>query len=660
MKTTIKQFLMSATACCLFLLSLSSEAQIVDDTNKLSLTLSDGTQVVLYGEAASLSDRKSKNFYYLPVSLRLGTKQDKTKTPEFLFLKYVTEDKEADGGIGGALLHMLMEWGLTPAQQKEVEQILASGQQGAPQKSVLKGALDVKPDGDKSLRIISATLSDETLAPSVVQSLNAPVLPGAKVAVASNLSANGAQLLAATFEKTRSITDLSIEMGFKYTTRVPAAKGRVIVNWSQVQTHFEKDYAKYTEKHGTKDRGGIFGGFIDAVFGKKTEVKSRSYDEVRSVIDYMVEKEFIKVDFDENIADERVTKIREAFFDFFLQKMTDSQDSEMLAPPTEKEKEAMPNIKYGKNYTYNRSFFESSIKKKTEIYYLNYRLAVEKPFTITANLASWYDNVKDNKKCVGSVYLNDPFFEHRDINLILDLEAKEMFDQEVNYVTVNVRKKRNSGNDFNDARTIDAEYLKNNGLKASITYARGDDKNSDVYEYKTQWSLRGGNIFPENPSWIKGDWQGVTLEPPIVPRNIEFEADLEELNALDIVRATLQLRYYKFGEEVETNIPMTISKGEPLIEQMIFTDRDSKGYAYRLVLTHKDKGKMALDWDSKINDDYLYASIPQELRDEDPDYLEKIIKAGEVILNPGADGKVGEAAAILEKFKDVIKVVSTD
>lgn len=659
MKTTIKIILLNAFLCFFLLLPTDSFSQVVDSENKLSLTLSDGTQVILFGQARSLSDKKTRNYFYLPVSLRLGLKND-GRTPEFLFLKYITEEKEADGGIGGALLHMLMEWGLTPEQQKEVERILENGEQGAPKKSKLKGALDVKPDGDKSLRIISATLSDDTLAPSVVQSLNAPVIPGAKVAVATNLSANGAQLMAATFEKTRSITDLSIEMSFKYTTRVPAAKGRVIVNWSQIQTHFERDYAKYEEKRGKKSRGGIFGGVIDAVFGKKTEVKSRSYDEVRTVIDYMVENEYIKVDFDENIADERVTKIREAFFDFFLQKMTESSDSDILTPPTEKEKAAMPNIKYGKKYTYNRTFFESSFKKKTETYYLNYRLAVEKPFTLTANLASWYDNVKDNKKCVGSVFLNDPFFQHRDINLILDLEAKEMFDQEVNYVTVNVRKKRSSGNDFNDARTIDAEYLKNNGLKASITYARGEDRNSDVYQYKTQWSLRGGNLFPENPSWVKGDWQGVTLEPPIVPRTIEFESDLEELEALDIVRATLQLRYYKFGNEVETNIPITVSKGEPLIEKMIFTDRDSNGYAYRLVLTHKEKGKMALDWDSKINDDYIYASIPEELRDNDPNYLDKIIKAGEVILNPGADGKVSKAGEILEKFKDVVKVVTTD
>jgi len=253
--------------------------------------------------------------------------------------------------------------------------------------------------------------------------------------------------------------------------------------------------------------------------------------------------------------------------------------------------------------------------------------------------------------------MNDKFFTHRDINMILDLEAKEMFDKEVNYVTVNVKKERKSGKHFNAYTTIDKEHLKDSGLKATISYARGNDKSSEVYQYQTQWSLKGGNIYPKDPEWQEGNWQSITLFPPIVPRTIEFEADLEELSALGVVRATLLLRYYKFGEEVETNVPLTVSKDEPLVEKMIFTDRNTQGYAYQLVLTHKEKGKMALGWDDKINDDYIYASIPQELKDDDPDYLDKIIEAGKVILKPGADGKVSKAASILDKFKDVIGIV---
>ncbi len=658
MKTLIKQFLLVVTFY--FITGITAmHSQIVDGNNKLTITLSDDTHVVLFGQAASLSDRKLKNYYYLPFSLRLAQKKD--KTPEFLFLKYMTEEKENNGGIGGALLHMLMYWGPTPAQRTELEEILKKGEQGARKGSVLKGALDVKPDGDKSMRIISATLSDSKLARSVVQSFSAPVLEGGRVAVASSLSPHGAQLLAATFEKTSSIADLSIELSYKYTTRMPAAKGRVIINWSEIQKHAEKDSANYNIK--TKKKYEWDPKWYNPLRIKTTTHKTRSYDEVRSVIDTLVKKEYIKVEFDENIVDERVTKIREAFFDFFLQQMTNSSDSNDLPPPTAQEKKAMPNIKYGKEYTYNREFIQNGYKKGRQVFNLNYRLAVEKPFTVTANLASWYDGVKNNKKCVASVLLNDPFFQHRDINFILDGEGKDILESgEANYVTFSVKKKRSSGNDFSDHMTIDYAYLKEKGLKSQITYARGDDRNSDNYKYAIQWSLRGGHLFPKEPQFVQGDWMenSLTLVPPVSPRVIEFETDLDELKALGITRATLQLRYYKYGNEVETNIPLTVSKGEPLVEKTIFTDRDAPGYAYRYILSHKERGKMVLDWEAKINDDYVYAIIPEELKDEDPDYLSKVIKAGEVLLKPGKDGKVSKVAGILGKFKDVLKAVTTD
>jgi hypothetical protein len=66
----------------------------------------------------------------------------------------------------------------------------------------------------------------------------------------------------------------------------------------------------------------------------------------------MIEKEYIKLDWDENMSDERITKMRESFFEYFLEKMAATTDEAMLTQPSEKEQEAMPNIKYGKKYTY--------------------------------------------------------------------------------------------------------------------------------------------------------------------------------------------------------------------------------------------------------------------------------------------------------------------
>ena len=655
LRTTILTLVLSLLFCM-----QQTDAQVLDSENKLSLTLSDGTQVTLFGKAISLSNRKSKDFYYLPTEPRLSVKQD--GTPQFMFMKYMTDETAEQGGISGALMHMMMEWGLTPVQRIEVESILKAGKQGAVKGSVLKGAADVVPDGDHSFKVISAVLSDDKLAPVVVTSSKAPTLPGSKIAVATKLDANGAQLMAASFEKGRSITDLSIELGFKYTVRMPAAKGYARIHWDKMKTHFEQDSATYKETRRKKSRGGVFGFAADALFGKRTVVTSRSYDEMHSVIDSLIEKEYIVLKWEESMSDDRITKMREAFYEYFLDKMSNTENTDQMAPPTPREKEAMPNIKYGKRYTFNRTFFESSFKSGTKTFYFDAKLAVDKYFSVTGNLASWYNGVRDNKNCVSSVYLNDPFFQHRDINFILDLDAEDIFADEVNYVTVNVRKKRKSGHDFMKSLTFDRAYLKENGIAGSISYARGDDKNGDVYEYKTQWSLRGGNLYPENPLYVKGDWEGVTLYPPIVPRTIEFEADIQELAEMGLRMVTLQVRYYKFGKEVETNIPISVYKGEGYVSKTIYTDKDTQGYAYRLVFTSKDskKGKMALEWDAKVNDDYVYASIPDELKDEDTDFIDKAIEAGKAIVRPNSKGDVNKATSILERFKSVIKVIKTE
>src|SRR6186713_2560141 len=104
--------------------SLNVFPQVLDSENKIGITLSDGIQVVAYGRANTASsssyDKFSNEYYYLPTNLRLSKKDD--GTPEFIFVKYTTEENEAAGGVQGALMHFLMEWGLTPDQEKELQQ----------------------------------------------------------------------------------------------------------------------------------------------------------------------------------------------------------------------------------------------------------------------------------------------------------------------------------------------------------------------------------------------------------------------------------------------------------------------------------------------------------------------------------------------------------
>ena len=159
-------------------------------------------------------------------------------------------------------------------------------------------------------------------------------------------------------------------------------------------------------------------------------------------------------------------------------------------------------------------------------------------------------------------------------------------------------------------------------------------------------SFRGGMVYPPAPAWEKGSWEGVTLAAPIVPRTIEVEGDLDAMKASDITRITAQIHYQKFGQEVEENFSLSPAKNEPLVSKKVFMDRDSKGYAYRLIVDHKTDGKMATAWSAKVADDYIYAAIPKDML-EQPD-LKAVAKSMALDATSSAKEKV------LAKFTELL------
>ena len=237
---------------CVLLLALalpgvSASAVVLDDENRVTLVLNGGINVNLIGEATSSPSQKTRNYYYLPSGSHLRLARRPDGTPEFLFLKYMTDKTGERGGISGALMHFLMEWGLTPEQEAEIKAKLTAKVPGAQ----LMGAVPLEPQGETgSFQIISATLSDRTLSPTVVLSGNAPPLPNARAAVASRLTSDGAQLLAATLEKSRSITDVSVALNYRYTTLMPAVRGKIVLDWSRLEEQPESLRVKYTKTSG--------------------------------------------------------------------------------------------------------------------------------------------------------------------------------------------------------------------------------------------------------------------------------------------------------------------------------------------------------------------------------------------------------------------------
>ncbi len=625
----------------LLLLSPGIRAQNLDYNSKIVVTLNDGTSVTLYAQLQGTGSaaRPSKNYYYLPAQVQLA-RDARTKVPEFLFLKYVTEQREDQGGVNGALMHFLMQVAFTPQQLTEMETKLRSKMAGA----VVKGPVDLFAASAGDTFTITSAVVNTTggMAKSLVTSGRAPLQQGGKIAVATNLDKNGAQLMAATFEKASSVTDLSVNLFYKYFLVVNGLKAKFTIDYQKMAEVMKQDRidGKYEWER--------------VWFGQ--DKQTQTWTEIHKVYERMVEKKAITIEITEGPANETTGKITEALFQLFISLVaTPATNQPQAPPPTEAEKEYLPGKKNAYNYHLRISRSHHVDIKKKDVVMLNYNYSMPMELSITQNLKSFYDAAKDNPNCIASVILGPGFYQRMDIRFVLDLDAKEIFDQEINYVTVNVKKKRSSGNDFTDRITFDKQYITEKGITRSVTYAAGEDRNAEMYEYMTQWSLRGGNIYPANPRWEKGQMEAVALQPPVTPRVIEFEADLDKLRSTGISRVTLQVRYPKFGQEMEENINVSPAAGQPLVSKMLFMDRDTRGYAYRLVFNHTTEGKLALPWSAKVSDNYVYAVIPDELADKNSELFIKAAETAKTITTAGADGKV-TTDKVLDQFKDVLAV----
>ncbi|MBK9492496.1 MAG: hypothetical protein IPO07_29655 [Haliscomenobacter sp.] len=169
-----------------------SYAQLLNYDNKVDLVLSDGTNLVLYG-----AEGKPNEYYYLPVNLRLSQRPD--GVPEFLFMKYTTEQRADAGGVQGAIMHFLMEWGLTPAQladaQSKLEALFGKSSRrvyygkntkglaiykdiaNTKDRPIIKGAVELQIDKDNSFKIVSAVMEDKNLTKSIVSRKSAANSP---------------------------------------------------------------------------------------------------------------------------------------------------------------------------------------------------------------------------------------------------------------------------------------------------------------------------------------------------------------------------------------------------------------------------------------------------------------------------------------------------
>jgi len=166
-----------------------------------------------------------------------------------------------------------------------------------------------------------------------------------------------------------------------------------------------------------------------------------------------------------------------------------------------------------------------------------------------------------------------------------------------------------------------------------FTFAtRGEDMSgkSCVYKYTESWSLKGGGKWPTNPKEKCATEMAVTLVPPIERRRVDVEADLAEMDELGIRAADVILRHSRYGREKTETANFRVIKAEPYLEKVIYVDKDDPDVEFKIVLTHKTKGKFSTDWEP-LEDDFVYANLSGLSLDKLEEFEQSIPEIRELI-----------------------------
>jgi hypothetical protein len=621
----------------------SAAAVVLDDGNRLTVRLTDGTDVTLLGAADS-----PKDYYYLPTGLHVSTTP--SGQPEFTLIKFVTDPRAAEPRQAGANLHFLVTWGLTNGQETELRAKLLADHGNAQ----LRGAVPMQAaTGDRpSFEIISSVLRDTKMTRSMIATATAPIMPGGRAAVSAILDPVGAQLLGVGLDGASAVADVSLSMNFAYDTQVPAAKGQIVADWSKVEREGDTIRAKWSQTPAGRESGNT-SCFLWLCTSSEHNVYQSSYDEVRSQYHYLMEQNYIRFEFEETYPDERVAKIRDAFIQYFIDSMTNPQPAAAPAPATQPASgDDMPDIKQGQRYVFNRDRIKTLTERKVQTISMAYRLSVRQPWSLVGNLKSWYTAAQAYPGAVISADLSECLFQDPvKVGFSLDGVTGEMFGKAYNNVNVSFRKRNSSGGYVQDSKVIDRALFSANG--GYLTFAFNPDRQNceaagaKAYEYRATWNVVQRGPWPADPPWQQGDLAGVALLGPLEAREIDFEGNLADLRASGFTRIQAELRYPQLGQEqtMTIQLPVASADAEAVKKTTLYMDRDAKGYVYRLILNHPTiPAPLALPWSARETDNYIYAYVPTEL-------LQRAPAAVEAAKTAASHGDPG----ILARFDELLR-----
>ncbi len=503
-------------------------------------------------------------YHYMPLSPRVATWPD--GKPKFSFIQYLRTGKEITGGI----LHFLCTFGLTGEELEKIEQEL---------KKIDKDGKLIGPVMFTSgeFHIISASAGEGGIfSRRVVGTGKAPLLAGSEAAISIALTEEGSTLLMESFKKPTS--DISVQFVMTYQGLTPAYQALLTVDWDKVYDHREF-------------KANVGGFLVSAQIHK-------IYSELR-------EQGAIKL---EVIGEEaRMDELLDTAYNTITRMMFE-------AKPVKPEDIGKAQATTGSNWLgklfgqAHLGFFRKQVKLSGKYTVdLTRRKRDQREVPLTGNISGLYKQYGKEIEFFSVVDLDDPTFEERTINVILDGEDFQTFSQYLNFAGITFKKEYESADmkSITEDLIFDRTKFGQNGNKLSLKYRRKGDRTDKwlEYEYRPIWSYVGG--LEVAGDWIKTSQPVITLTPPHKYRYLEVLAEEANLNENGIIRVAVQFRHKNFGRQLQKEV--VLRKGEPLnINYVYFHEPNNLEYEYNITWLFKNNTRVSSGW-KKATDPFIYA-----------------------------------------------------
>jgi len=189
------------------------------------------------------------------------------------------------------------------------------------------------------------------------------------------------------------------------------------------------------------------------------------------------------------------------------------------------------------------SYQMKQIKRSGKLVYnMNHFRTENQAFAMTENIGDLYRRHGRDPRVFRAVTIDDPVFKQREILVTLDGQDAATFAEHLNFVTVKLEKRHQSGEVTSDEVVITPVKFNEGGNAFSLGYGyKGDDDRSAWLDYRFQalWSFHGGVEF--RTPWNNTDSPMLAVQPPHRYRTVTVEGDGAGLTAAGVRHAVITL-----------------------------------------------------------------------------------------------------------------------